>query len=113
MPKYQIVQGQEHYMRNAKGPGMNKHVGGDVIELTEDKARAIRDKIVPIGETDIERDVREAEEEVVENLKPLIVERDDELGFDVINAETGQPMNDLPLDRDEAEAMANGTEDEE
>lgn len=106
MPLYRLKHRQKHYIRNEGASGMVLKSAGDTLELTDAQAHAIRDKVELVGETEGEREVRKAEETVVEGLSPQVVERDDGLGFDVIHAETGEPMNDLPLDEDEAKILA-------
>ena len=105
MPQYRIRAGQQHYTRSAKGPGIILHTAGDIIELTEAQAHSFRDKLELIAETEIERAVRADQEIKVNESLPTVRKRDGK-GYDVISAETGNPINDEPLSKKAAESLA-------
>lgn len=112
MPLYRLKAGQVHYLRTGKRAGLKKLEGGAELTLTKAQGHAIRDKVELISETDDEKEVRETIEDSpsTENeLDSRIVKREDDLGYDVMNEDTSEPMNDVPLELDEAiELIAQG-----
>ncbi len=114
MPKYRLKPGCKHYMRVADPTkrGLIRFNGGDFIDLTEKQAHHIMAKLEMVGATVEEEEIAEVIEEKAEAAKPEIVptepEDDQDEGeyFNVLHAETGLPMNDIPLSRAAAEALA-------
>lgn len=105
MPRYRIRIGQEHYTRSPKGSGIKLHKGPEIIDLTELQAHSIRDKVDLVEATEVEKAFEIAQDEKVEKSLPEITGNEED-GFNVINKETGEPLNDEPMTKDEAEALA-------
>lgn len=50
--KYRIREGQRHYMREpGSRRGMACYTGGQIVNLTPQQARGLRDKLIPMSET--------------------------------------------------------------
>lgn len=105
MPRYRLRVGQSHYTRSPNGSGIKLHKSPEILELTESQAHGIRDKIDLIDATEAEKVVEKEIEEKVEDSLPEITGNEED-GFDVINKETGKPLNDAPMNRADADALA-------
>jgi len=98
--RYRLRPGQKHYIRG-EGRETNIFVGGDVIELYPKQALGIKDKII---EVDTGR--APTSEPPPENTAPRPhLQSTGRNRYNVIHPETGEPINEAPLTRAEAEAM--------
>ena len=102
MPKYRIKRGQKHWVRN-DGRGSILKTEGDIVELSEEQARTIRDKLEFVEATVEE----EKETEVLrsEPGQPRLEHVGDDR-YNIIHPETGQPINkNGPLSKTQAEMI--------
>lgn len=95
---YRIAPGQKHYMRNSNGRGMTQYMEGQTITLTDEQAKNIKDKLVPVEQTADDL-AKEAEEKVLAKFE--IINAGSNL-FNVVNKTTGKAMNEEPLGEKEA-----------
>lgn len=101
--RYRIRPGQKHYMRGV-GKDNNVFTAGQVIELYPHQAMNIMDKLIPL----------DAEQEPGDDPTPVNTAPELELKhvgggrYNVIHPETGDPINDAPLTKAEAEALLSG-----
>lgn len=105
MPKYTLKPGTKHYLMQPVGK-QNKLVkveGGQTIELSEEAAKGIKDKLVQVPLVDAEV---AAKVQTQINNSPKIVETDVKGLYNVINQTTGKPINAAPVKLAEAEEIA-------
>jgi hypothetical protein len=92
---YMIKEGVGSHYKDGK-----RYSSGDVVELDEYQASRIMHKLIPLGP--------EPEPEPEPDPTFDVLVRPDGEGYDVVNMETGEPINDTPLTKAEATEIAGG-----
>lgn len=100
--KYKIAPGQKHYIRAEKGRGMTLYTEGQIVEMREDQALPIRDKLIPADHSPAEAIVSAEAAQV----KPAFETKHVGAGrYSVINTATGKAMNESPMEKAKAEEL--------
>lgn len=103
MQEYRLLPGKKHGIGRGVRGALEELKPGGVIELTDAQYKAFKEKFEPVNSP--QERLAKAKEELEPNL-PKIRKRRGEEAYDVINQETGEPINEAPLTKDEAEALA-------
>jgi hypothetical protein len=95
MPIYILKPGQKHFKRNEGGDSKHRLVAmkpGETIRLTEKQYASFADKFDYVGRDAVET----VEVEEARTTAPILMNRDDG-GYDLVNSDTGVPINDVAL----------------
>lgn len=102
MALYRLKRGQKHFHRTVKGNV--KLSPGDTIELNPDQAKALRDKFELVAEAPPKK--QEVSEKASPKTPQVVPHPTEEGKFNVLHGETGEVLNDEPLEEFEANLLA-------